>query len=564
MHPGCFVSTPTPPISGRRTPRPDPARVCLCVLFLVGLGGPASRAGFGAPHLSQGHSVPLLCSAPSGLALPVLRVFFSFLSPPPLSRPRCLRLFVLPSPRCPGPWRSLFAPAASPPPCFPFFCLPAFLALWRPAPLRCGGLLFPAFGAPSLGVAQLHPPLFFPSPLPLLPSCLCVSVLFCFVFPAPPCLVFSVVSGPGCPGPQRLVAAPPPPALSLSLCVCLFFFPFPFFSLFFCRSGLFLVPAALGALGFCTFWLGFFFLLRVRPCVWCVRCVLGLRPPPSGGCSRPAVSGVLLLFGATVCCLLVCVVRGSLRCFSVPCGAGVVLCGVVTCFVISFVDGGLPWALLPSFALVLCGALLCRAVFCGALSCVVPSGVAVRCVVRCVVLVSGVVWSSGPLLCVEFSCPAPPPCCCPLLPLPGPLSWPVVVVCPGVWCCVVLLCRLSCGVLVSVSFLAGGALFLRLHWLVPCCCLWLLGVRCWVWLPAVSLPWCALSQVFLPCCVVCCPAVGCGLLWRAAPLRCVLSSAVLPCRVVPCCGALLSVFLCWWCWFVSFPCVCGAVLRCLS
>ena len=35
-----------------------------------------------------------------------------------------------------------------------------------------------------------------------------------------------------------------------------------------------------------------------------------------------------------------------------------------------------------------------------------------------------------------------PPCFCPLLPLPGPLSWPVVVFCHGVRCCVGLLCRL--------------------------------------------------------------------------------------------------------------------------
>ena len=51
MHRGCFVWTPTPPLAGRRTPRPGPVRVCVCLLFLAGSGGPASRARSGAPHL---------------------------------------------------------------------------------------------------------------------------------------------------------------------------------------------------------------------------------------------------------------------------------------------------------------------------------------------------------------------------------------------------------------------------------------------------------------------------------------------------------------------------------
>ena len=50
MHRGCFVCTPTPPLSGRRTPRPGPVRVCACVLYLARSGQPASQARFGAPH----------------------------------------------------------------------------------------------------------------------------------------------------------------------------------------------------------------------------------------------------------------------------------------------------------------------------------------------------------------------------------------------------------------------------------------------------------------------------------------------------------------------------------
>ena len=70
MHRDCFVWTPTPPLSRRRTSRPGPAGVCLCVLFLAGSRGLASRARFGAPHLSCGRFDLLLCSAPSRLGLP--------------------------------------------------------------------------------------------------------------------------------------------------------------------------------------------------------------------------------------------------------------------------------------------------------------------------------------------------------------------------------------------------------------------------------------------------------------------------------------------------------------
>ena len=137
----------------------------------------------------------------------------------------------------------------------------------------------------------------------------------------------------------------------------------------------------------------------------------------------------------------------------------------------------------------------------------------------------------------------PPPCCCPLLPLPGYLSWLVVVFCPGVRCYISLLCRLSCCELLSVSFLAGAAPLLRSRWLVlwRCgagavgCPLRLLGVCCWVWSPAVVFCWRALAQVLLPGRV----AVLCG-----AALCFVLCSVALCCRVVPCCGALLSGLLC--------------------
>ena len=76
MHRACFVWTPTPPLSGLRTNRPGLAPVCRCVLSLAGSGKPASWARFCAPHLPCDRFVLLLCSAPSRLGLPVLRVFF--------------------------------------------------------------------------------------------------------------------------------------------------------------------------------------------------------------------------------------------------------------------------------------------------------------------------------------------------------------------------------------------------------------------------------------------------------------------------------------------------------
>ena len=111
---------------------------------------------------------------------------------------------------------------------------------------------------------------------------------------------------------------------------------------------------------------------------------------------------------------------------------------------------------------------------------------------------------------------------------------------------------MSCWWCRVVSFAPAGAV---------CCCLLLPAVRCWVWLPAVVFRWCVLSRLLLS---GRCPAVCCGLLWCPAPLCCVPCSVVLCRRVVPCCAALLSVFLCWWCWFVSLPCLCGAALCCAS
>ena len=86
--PGMLVWTPTPPLSGRRTPREGPLHVYGCVLLLARSGWAASRAWFGAPHLPCGRSpfsLFLLGPLQGGVALFLfvssLHSFFFPLSP---------------------------------------------------------------------------------------------------------------------------------------------------------------------------------------------------------------------------------------------------------------------------------------------------------------------------------------------------------------------------------------------------------------------------------------------------------------------------------------------------
>ena len=330
---------------------------------------------------------------------------------------------------------------------------------------------------------------------------------FCFFFPllSPAFRVFQA-GGPWAPascGPQL----PPPPVFFFSAPPCLL------------RS---LVPAR-GAVGLGALWSSRVALLFAFFCFFSPL----LPPPPLF-----LVFVFLFLFFASA---FLCFVFFSFCLFFFPCPGvqverfpGWFVCpglrSVLVCVAVSL---GAPW--------------LCPFCVCCCLSGVVVCFV--WCVVLCGVPVLGLVLA---------------PRCCLLLPSPGPPSWPVVVFRPAVPCCVALVCRLSCGVLLwcrVVWFALAGAVW---------CCLWLLAVRCWVWLLAVVSRWRVLSRVLLPGGVACCPAASCALLWCPALLCSVLCSVVLCCRVVPCCGALLSVFLCWWCCFVSFPCVCGAVLRCAS
>ena len=153
-------------------------RVCVCVLFLAGLGGPASWARFGAPHLSTGRSWCALCLfsplragvAPAcGCCRGVF--FFPFPLPPLVAPPLCPALRVF-RPRV--PWA---------------------LASCRPPP-------------------PPHPPLFFS---PSHPLC------------APRCLLLFVFSGLGCLGPRPPVAPPPPSVFFLFFAPPLLSLAFPAF-----------------------------------------------------------------------------------------------------------------------------------------------------------------------------------------------------------------------------------------------------------------------------------------------------------------------------------------------
>ena len=358
MHRGCFVWTPTPPLSGRRTPHPGPARVCVCVLFLARSGAPASWARFGAPHSFLWPVLvrSLFARPPSGLGYPVCGCCLVFSS------------------------------------CSSFFFFFPFCALLSPA--------FRDFrpGVPWAGASC------GPQPPPL----------FVGFFCAPLSLAF-VGSRPGVPWALALCG---PPAWPSSLLVFFSSSPRPPLPLFF----FFVISFPFPLLPFCVF----------LPCSG----VPVLRF--SGWFVCPGLSGVPVCVAVSLgapwlCPLCVCC------CLST--------CGVVVCFVL--------------------------------------------CLVLCGVPVLGLVLT---------------PRCCPLLPSSDPLLWPVVVFCPGVRCCVALVCRLSCGVLLwcrVVTFALAGAVW---------CCLWLLAVRCWVWMLAVVSRWRVLLRMLLPGRGACCPAVCCGLL----------------------------------------------------
>ena len=388
MHRGCFLWTPTPPLAGRRTPRPGPAHVCWCVLFLAWSGGPTSWARFGAPHLSFGRFVLLLRSAPyrAGVARgSVVWFFFSlfFVSLFPASPlgPRLSPAFCAYRPWVPWALALFFFSASLPGPFF-FFPPPRLLVPGFP--------WFPALGALGLCALWLPPP-------PLLSP----RFFFLSFFPGPFVSGFVLFPVLGALGLCALWLRPPPLALSP-----LFFFVFRFLAVFpfFVRVVRCpVVPCCLCGVLLCRVlsWCAASFSRRARSAVF-PPC-----PPP------PPPAAPLVLLPGPLSWSVVCILSW-----------GAVLC-------CSVVPPAAWWLLFASVRAH--GALLLRlrwllpcAVACGCWVCVVGSG--------CQLL-----FSSG-VLCCGCSClavwPAAPLCalvCCGV-PLPCALS------CVP-WCCVAVLCR---------------------------------------------------------------------------------------------------------------------------
>ena len=576
MHRGCFVWTPTAPLSGRTTPRPGPARVCMCVPCLARSGGPASRARSGVPQLSFGRSWCLLCwFDPSGLGLPclwLLLVLF-FFPLPPLLRPLCVLLCLFSGLGCLGPWRLV-----APPPAPLFFPRP-------PAPLRpvvSRFACFPASGALGLGILSPPPPFFS------FVTCFFFFCFFLFLFcrfcgAGGVCVSWAVRCVRVCLGGAVPVVALCALAgvvwcwmLGLAVLCCLLLGLGVVF--WWCCPCL---AAWLAAL-----WFGLVCLCVPLPCV-----VFCCAAPSCGGVlSRSAVclrSCLCLLFVSCRCAPALCVLgcRAVCSLSSQPCA--VLCCAVLVPFrravrVVCAVSGG--WCCWFLVSLPFVGGLLvalvarrCRLVVCVGFGAPVWSGCRS----------ASFLWCHAPLFCVLWRCAAV--WCWAVLPFffvfllaggagfhvvpcwfwaPGRLK--VVSVSVLCLCGAVLVCLRRCS-------LCGALLPLR-GWLVlcvvACCvCVFAVGPGCpllspgwswWLLVPCLGgVRWCVLGCCAAPCC-----CVLCRLALRCCALPCFfLHRLVLP-RAVLCPGALSVVLgsCAFWRRVLSCPpalCAfcCGVLLR---
>ena len=368
MHQACFVWTPTPPLSSRRTPRQGPARVCLCVLLAAGSGRPASRTRCGAPHLSFGRFVLLLCLAPSGLRLPLpvglfallwFIVFFLFSSC--LRAPVVSRFLWFPAPGALALGACCLFPPH--PPCL-FFLLSFSVLVFIAASLDLCVFLTPSFSCAA-------PPLFF-SPFA---SFLIFFVPFCFV------LVFVAACFVWVLFPFALLFLLPPHPLSFS-----FFFPLRLPPPCVCSALCCLVSPRCAAI-----------LSGVLRCCVAVFCTAWRAVVSRSTCLWAAVACCVFCCVVPCCCLLLCVVPRLWSCrpaalpalwlavlfrSALPCA---VLCPWMLCCAVLVRVG-------PPGVVLLCAVLCCLALFGAAARGVVPSGAA-RCPgVLCV-----------PALCVVLS-----------------------------------------------------------------------------------------------------------------------------------------------------------------
>ena len=514
MHRGCFVWTPTPPLSGRRTPRLGPVCVCVCVLSWPGrAGGPPGRA-LVRLTFSCGRSCCSLCPLGplrAGDALLVLFLGFSF---PPLS------------------------------------C----------APLVSGVPCFPAVGALGLGVLWSFPSLSFVSLVffsSLPPGWLFVFGFFLPVF-LPLLFFFSCCAGCAVPG-WCVVGS--------GACWCVLLWALCFGGGRCARALCCSVPLAC-AFPFCF----------ASCCVVCARwrSAGGVALPlaASGGCRVVLPAGPLRFFFCVgfvlvvplrrlvmLSCLVVCrascgVVLRSVVCFLLcP-----LLCGVLV-FLRRVVLGRVV-LLLWCVAFVRCCVLCLVFFFC----CSLPFRGAPGCVCFCALLVRCCAGVPASLLSVRCS-PASEAladvlCCCLLclrvgcwVWLSSVVSWWVLLA-PGVvfrWCAVVCPWVPCCAVLLRV--VPPGVVWFRFA---------LFGAVVWCVLSlSVVLGTCGFGRCVLSClaalCVFCCGVSLRGVVRRRALRRVrpgvscsafpVLSSlcgvAVGPCSpLMPCSPVLCPVVLC--------------------
>ena len=549
----CFARPPPgwgcPPLSRCPCRSSLPWRCALVVFLGLPLpGSSCARASFVSPAWPLAAlwwclPPPLPFCIPRFLALllgalVVFFFFFFFSSPSSLVRPRCLRLFVVSGPGCPGPRRcALFALLA--------FRLSALRAL---VPLSC---FPPGWWLLPVGCCPPPPPLFVSrfSSLPL-------GAVVC-------CVVLCV---PGCGAAPRCCALCPPvlccPLLCCARWVPLLVAPCPL-----------ALPVALGpcALRRCV--------LRCSPvlCVFCrgvvVRAVVRRSAlccvcPGVLCCAFPVLSA---LCGAVLRCagvLALCCSCGACCCWCVVLWCAVVRCWVwwpvVVCWWRVSVSVSLSGRVVccPVVGVVCCGALLSCVVFCGAVlsrcAVLLCSAVVLRCcwgllcppvgcraVLCCAVgwlccfLPGGgvcVLWCSFPRAVRSLSSPLCALRCLVVLAVVPrfPVSCAVALCCRVVLCCRALLsfCGAVCVCFALLRPVVRRQCRLRCCW---CLVLWRVPVRCGV------------SLGVLRC-------GGAALVCRGVLLCCALSCGVLrpvPCPAVPCCPAVL-------CWFAV---LCGC-LRC--